>query len=518
MKSIALVSHNSDDRAAKALAAALRPLLDLNEYKLWQKQESITAFGDVPVQLEQAIEDAWAVLVLVGPQGVDHEFANLVQGAIAQRIADNGTRFGRIVVQLPNSAELPGPLRRWAPVQARSLAEVRDTASEVLKLLQLRSRSSTRVDVDAGVASLPDGQRHSAMVKHFTDVARMLADGKPLTLMIGPYASVEDSNDGSCPSSVRQELINKISDLSLREMLTPFEKGTNSAALQPLLWQDHLATLCLLSGCTREEIAATVDQTLSAVDGDDNGPPFGIFRSIGAFAGQLRRTELSRFTGLPAVTVLTVCPGLRAERALIAEGLAFERAAVMLDRGSRPELHRQTYRPSQIQIDRASRGDPNFMPDGEGPGPANEVEFVRLVKLFGSRDLDGGVLSGDFGQIYHLLGQLRLLLEDHVTAAGMGPYLLLGGGLGTPPVQAAHAVLLRNALEKPERRPRLVIVPELSASPDPLRQAEVGRLIRLTSVQNTGLDRMQLVAGDPRCFLDALTVALGGKLSEMAAV
>jgi len=100
----------------------------------------------------------------------------------------------------------------------------------------------------------------------------------------------------------------------------------------------------------------------------------------------------------------------------------------------------------------------------------------------------------------------------------MGPYLLLGGGLGTPPVQAAHAVLLRNALEKPERRPRLVIVPELSASPDPLRQAEVGRLIRLTSVQNTGLDRMQLVAGDPRCFLDALTVALGGKLSEMAAV
>ena len=101
---------------------------------------------------------------------------------------------------------------------------------------------------------------------------------------------------------------------------------------------------------------------------------------------------------------------------------------------------------------------------------------------------------------------------------GVGPYLALGGGFGTPPVQATHAVVLRNALEKPERRPRLVIVPELSASPDPLRQAEVGRLIRLTSVQNTGLDRMQLVAGDPRCFLDALTVALGGKLSEMAAV
>jgi hypothetical protein len=484
----------------------------LNEYKLWQKEESITAFGDTPVQLEQAIEEAWAVLVLVGSEGVDHEFGNLVQGAIAQRIAENGTRFGRMVIRLPNSVELPGPLRRWVSVQAEGPAEVRDTAGEVLKRLQLRPRGSTRLDIDAGVACLPDGQRHSAMVKHFTDVAQMLADGKPLTLMIGPYASVEDSDDGSCPSNVRQELINKISDLALRELLAPFEKGANSAALQPLLWQDHLATLCLLSGCTREEIAATVDQTLGAVTGDDNGAPLGVFRSIGAFAGQLARTELPRFAGLPAVTVLTVCPGLRAERALIAEGVAFERAAVMLDRGSRPQLHRQTYRPFQTHIDRASRGLRSFMPDGKDPALAHEVELVRLVKLFGSRDLDGGVLSGDFGQIYHLLDQLRLLLGDHVAAAGAGPYLLLGGGLGTPPVQAAHAVLLRDALEKPERRPRLVIVPELSASRDPLRQAEVGRLMRLTSVQNTGLDRIQLVAGDPRCFLDALTVALGGNV------
>jgi hypothetical protein len=517
MKSIALVSHNSDNTAAKRLAASLRPLLDDDKYKLWQKQESITAFGDTSGQLEQAIAQAWAVLVLVGPLGVDREFANLLQGGILQRIAEDGDRFGRLVIELPNSVEPPGPLLRWIRVPAESLAEFRDTAGEILKRLQLPPRGSIRLHVDAGVAFLPDGQRHSAIVKHFTDVAQMLADGKPLTLMIGPYASVEDSNDGSCPSNVRQELINKISDLSLREMLAPLERGTNSATLQPLLWQDHLATLCLLSGCTREEIAATVDQTLGAVNGDDNGPPLGVFRSIGAFAGQLKRTELPRFTGLPAVTVLTVCPGLRAERALIAEGVAFERAAVMLDRGSRPQLHRQTYRPSEIHIDRASRGLRSFMPDGKDPALAHEVELVRLVKLFGSRDLDGGVLSGDFGQIYHLLDQLRLLLEDHVAAAGIGPYLLLGGGLGTPPVQAAHAILLRNALEKPERRPRLVIVPELSASPDPLRQAERGRLMRLTSVQNTGLDRMQLVAGDPRCFLDALTVALGGNASGRTA-
>jgi hypothetical protein len=135
---------------------------------------------------------------------------------------------------------------------------------------------------------------------------------------------------------------------------------------------------------------------------------------------------------------------------------------------------------------------------------------VRLIKLFGSRDLDGGVFSGDFAQIYILLGQLRSLLENFMAPTGVGPYVALGGGFGTPPVLAAHAVLLRSALEKPERRPRLAIVPESSASLDPLRHAEIGRLLRLTNVQNSGLDRLQILPGDPRRFLDALTVALGG--------
>lgn len=510
MKSIALVSHNSDERAAKALAAALRPLLDLDKYKLWQKRESINAFGDAPLQLEQAIEEAWAVLVLVGPQGVDQEFANLVQGAIAQRIADNGSRFGRIIIRLPNSGELPGPLRRWVSVQAGSPAEVRDTASEILQRLELQPRWSTGLDLDAGAACLPDGPRRAVMQKHFADVAQMLADGKPLTLMVNPYASVEDSDDGSCPSKVRHELIKQITDSSLYGMLAPLEEAANSEALPPLLWQDHLATLCLLSGCTREEIAVTIEQTVAAVSGDDAGAPHGLFRSIGAFVEQLKLTELPRFAGSPAVTILTVCPGLRIERALIARGLSFERAAVMLNRGSWPELHRLTYRPVQVHIDRAGRGDRHFIPEGESPGPADEVEFVRLIKLFGSRDLDGGVFSGDFAQIYMLLGQLRSLLENFMAPTGVGPYLALGGGFGTPPVVAAHAVLLRNALEKPERRPRLAIVPEASASLDPLRHAEIGRLLRLTNVQNSGLDRLQVLAGDPRCFLDALTLALGG--------
>src|SRR5260370_7111822 len=153
-------------------------------------------------------------------------------------------------------------------------------------------------------------------------------------------------------------------------MRAPFGKGANTATLQPLLWQDHLATLCLLSGCTREEIAATVDQILGAINGDDNGPPLGVFRSIGAFAGQLAHTELPRlFAGLPAVTILTVCPGMRAERALIAEGVTFERAAVMLDRGSRPKLHRPAYRPSQTPIDPPTPRHPNSIPPPKAPRP-----------------------------------------------------------------------------------------------------------------------------------------------------
>jgi hypothetical protein len=452
-----------------------------------------------------------------GLRGSIRSLLTSYRGAIAQRIADNGARFGRIVIRLPHSVELPGPLRRWVSVQVTSPAEVRDTAGEILKLLQLRPRWSTGLAVDAGAACLPNGPGRAVMQKHFADVAQMLADGKPLTLMINPYASVENSNDGSCPSKVRHELIKQLKDPSLYGMLAPLEEATNSEVLPPLLWQDHLATLCLLSGCTREEIAATIEQAVAAASGDFRGPPSGLFRSIGAFVEQLKLTELPRITGSPAVTILTVCPGLRVERALIAGGVSFERAAVMLQSGAGPGLHRLTYRPAQLHIDRASGGDPYFMPEGESPGPANEVELVRLIKLFGSRDLDGGVFSGDFAQVYDLLGQMRLLLENFMAPAGTGPYLALGGGFGTPPVQAAHAVLLRNALEKPERRPRLAIMPEASASLDPLRHAETGRLVRLTSVQNSGLDRLQLVAGDPRCFLDALTVALGGEVPEMAA-
>lgn len=157
------------------------------------------------------------------------------------------------------------------------------------------------------------------------------------------------------------------------------------------------------------------------------------------------------------------------------------------------------------------------MPGKQACRPADEVAHTRLVKLFGSRDLDRSIPS-DFSQTYELLGQLRQILEGFVDAARDGPYIVLGGGLGTPPIQAAHAVLMRHPLETRDSRPRLAIVPSRSASPDPLRQAEsldgVGRIARLP---HSGLDRLTLLQGDPLCFLEALLVAFGGERVAPAA-
>jgi hypothetical protein len=510
MQSIALLSHGDDSRLAKALAAELRSLIDITKYQVWQKDGGTTAFDDRLAQVEKAISDAWAVLVLVGAHGVDADFENLAKGAIQQRIVDEGTGVGRLVVTLPGSPELPTALKPWVRVEMIDPLSTRTTAQKVLELLRIRSRWSDQLNMVSATSLIPDGPDKSAMVKNLGDVARLLADGKPLTLMISPYASVEGSDDGSCPSRVRQRLLEMITDDSLRGMLAPLEAAARVNALPPLLWQDHLATLCLLSGRTREEVSRAIEEAISEAEGDETGKAHGQFSAIGRFVATLKASNLPRSAGLPAVTLLTVCPGLRAERALIANACAFERAALMFGRSARPELHRMTYRPTPLQIARALGGEVAYMPDGEPCAAADDVEFVRLVKLFGSRDLDRGVPSGDLGQAYDLMAQLRQLLEDFVAAAGSGPYLVLGGGLGTPPVQAAHAVLLRTALEKPQRRPRLAIVPNCSASPDPLRRAEEsGRLNRMIAVADSGLDRLQIVTGDPILFLEALGVAFG---------
>ena len=505
MKTIAIFHHRDEMREAKTLVAALRPLVELDKFKLWLEEESITAYGDRSTQAQNVIAEALAVIVVVGPQGVDQEFENLVRGAIEQRIAKDGPAFGRMTVLLQDAREPPALLERWVRAMVPGV-DFRAAAEEILKFLALRPRWSLRLKIEDAVRVFPEGPQKHDLVDHFKAVAQTLADGKPLTIMVGPYASVEAADDGSCPSLIRQRLIGLI---NLRGMLGPHWAAGEAAGIAPLLWQDHLATLCLLSGRTRNQVAKLIADAVGAAHGDAAGAPGALFQAIGALVAQLKRTGLPRYAGVPAVTILTVCPGLRAERALVANGCEFERVAFLLSGNASPELHHRAYRPLPLHIERAGQGEPFYMPDEEEPRAADDLDFVRVVKLFGSRDLDGGVPSGDLGQAYGVMGQLTRQLENFVTAAGTGPYLMLGGGLGTPPLQVAHALLLRASLEKPVSRPRLAIVPAHSASRDPLRQLESGRLAHLTGILNSGLDRLEIVEGDPIAFLDALAVAFG---------
>jgi hypothetical protein len=77
MNRIVLLHHPEDKGPAKALLAVLRRMVPTG-YQLWS-QDNLTAFGNASTQLQEAIEEAWSVLVLVGPKGVDAVFENLYQ-------------------------------------------------------------------------------------------------------------------------------------------------------------------------------------------------------------------------------------------------------------------------------------------------------------------------------------------------------------------------------------------------------------------------------------------------------
>jgi hypothetical protein len=113
-----------------------------------------------------------------------------------------------------------------------------------------------------------------------------------------------------------------------------------------------------------------------------------------------------------------------------------------------------------------------------------------------------------------MVAELAVRLESLVSGASKGPYIVLGGGLTTPPLQVAHAILLRNALETREQRPRLVLIPSSIACQDPLWQAETGRVSRLTKLPDSGFDRLQVIEGKPAAFLQALIVAFGGIMGQ----
>lgn len=520
MKRIVLLCHENELRVAKQLVAALRRLVDPDEYEV-VAGGAASAFGDRFEQVSETIQSAWAVLLVLGRDGLDDEFVNVFRAYVQQRIAELGVQFGRLLILLPAHDEVPAHLRPWVSIDAADWTAgpggFQATPSRIVERLDIRPVWSDGLRIDEAKRLL-GSPPPPALERQLVDVAEMLADGKPLTLTLSPYASVEGHSAGTCPSQVRDALVALMKDDELRGMVEHVESihgGTPSPAprIPPLLWQDHLATLCLLSGCKREEVSTLIQEAVEMADGDMSGKPSGQFDSVAAFVEQLIACNLSnRCVGAPTVTVISVCPGLRMERALIARRCAFERVTLTLGDNFRPQLHHRYYQPEESHRRHAASGDRRrFMPDDREPAAADEVSFVRLVKLFGSRDLDRGVLSGDLAQSFDLIGQLPHLLQRFVGSASSGPYVVLGGGLGTPQLQAAHSVLLRSALEGGVRRPRLAIVPASTNSPDLLRQAETEqRLTRMTSIPNSGFDRLSIVSGDPVQFLDALTVAFGG--------
>jgi hypothetical protein len=500
MRKIILLHHREDKSTAKALLAVLRRMLD-GEHVIWS-QDNLTAFGNAPTQLEEAIAEAWSVLVLMGPNGVDAEFENLTKALVMQNIAEAGRSFGRLRIELPGHANPPSALSSWTKVAIDQPIEYDSVATEILNKLNLKPQWQRNLAIDEA-AKLLGEQNPCPLRKHFIEIARGLADGKPLTLFLSPYA-----DDADCPSRIRASLLELIDDKGLRDSLAHLWAGAEGK-LPPLLWQDHLATLCLLSEKTRDEIAAAISDAVSQASGDIKGPPAELFGLIADFVHQLQEFAPRRSPGLPAVTILTVCPGLRMERALMSQNCAFERVTMLFGREGWRNVDRSRYLPTPVMVDRATgAGDDGFMPERTEPRPG-EDPFVRLVKLGGSRDLDGSI-AADLGHNYRMMAELEARLEHLVSGVGKGPYVVLGGGLATPPVQVAHAVLLRTALETREQRPRLVLMPSSSSSQDPLCHAESGRVVHLTRLQDTGFDRLQVVHGNPLTFLRALSVAFGG--------
>jgi hypothetical protein len=289
--------------------------------------------------------------------------------------------------------------------------DFRAAAEEILKFLALRPRWSLRLKIEDAVRVFPEGSEKDDLVDHFKAVAQTLADGKPLTIMVGPYASVEAADDGSCPSLIRQRLIGLIKDKTLRGMLGPHWAAGKAPGIAPLLWQDHLATLCLLYGRTRNQIAKLIADAVGAAHGDAAGAPGGLFQAIGALVAQLKRTGLPRYAGVPAVTILRCVP------AYARNGRSSPMAA------SSKEWHScwaETRHPNciteRIGLCRCTSREPRSVNlstcrTKRNRGRPIDLDFVSVVKLFGSRDLDGGVPSGDLGQAYGVMGQLTRQLE-----------------------------------------------------------------------------------------------------------
>jgi hypothetical protein len=414
------------------------------------------------------------------------------------------------MILLPGRREPADLFPGWKSIATPEPLNYEAVAEDLVEALQLEACWTIEVAIKTAITQFGEA---GVPQKKFSEVARSLTEGKPLTLLLGPYA-VPDPE--SCPSRVRQALLSLLRDQPLyKSMVEPGASLKNDFV--PALWTDHLATLCLLADCDREKIATTISDVVSGHDGDAEGKPAPLFREIADFVQQLRRYGPPRSPALPAVTILTVCPGLRMERALVSRGCAFERVTMLFGVDGWQQVDHKIYRPDKGYMQKAAAGDPDYMPPPQDrqPGDDQQVQFVRLVKLGGSRDLADS-LAIDFGQGYRMMAEAQTKLAPFVAAAGMGPYLALGAGLATPPLQAAHALLLRTALQNAISRPQLALIGNTTNLPDPLWQAELGRLATLTQTPQSGFERMEVVDGAPEVFLQALSVAFAGAPERIA--
>jgi hypothetical protein len=510
VETIVLFSDAKSTQQAGCVGAELRQILDLKQYQVWHRGVDESAYGDVPTQIQNRIGSALAVVVVIGSEG-DGGITGPAMSLIWKRIEDarGRTNFGNLVVRLPDAAEPTSFLSTWTTIKAPSPLDFRVLAEGVAQKLQIPTRFSAALQIDEAVNRLPQGPDRTTVVDQFRQTAQLVSDGKPITLMLGPYASADGEDDHSCPSYTRQRLMELITDPQLRKILLP----ENEDPPIPMLWQDHLATICLLSGSSRDEVIEVIAQSVREAAGGATGKPGSLFKSIAAFATQIQgRGAKNMSVGVPRLTIISVCPGLRMERALIAAGCAFDRVSLMSGTDKGPDLHRAAYYPNEEHIQRAASGAELFMPDRSDPKPADQPDFIRIIKPFGSWDLEPGVPSGDLGQAYDALSQLKAKFDRLVSAAGSGAYIVLGGGLGTPPVQAVHALLLRDLLEQPERRPLLALASATTSSRDPLRKLET------TRIKNVGWPkRLKILSSEPIRFIDALTVAFGGQPPALAA-
>lgn len=514
IRPIVLFNHPKDVLAARAFKAALNLAIDTDQCEIWQRGEDETANDDLSAQIMEKLGTALAVIFVVSAHGTnDAALSGPENTLIWQRRETADHDFGRLVVRLPEAPErenFPPAIAGWVHVDATSLSDFSTVVARIVKMLTIPKRFQG-LAIDEAAKVLPEGPGRGDVVEELEQTAEMISTGKPISFLLGPYASADGDDDLSCPSYIRRHLLELITDPALRRILVPPKDEPDAPDPVPMLWQDHLATICLLGGSSREKVVDVIQRSVREAAGGAKGTPRGLFRSIAALAAQLQPLGLLKTAATPGLTIISVCPGLRMERALVAAKCHFERATMRFETEKGIDLHHKVYRPDKDFAAIALNGGKLFMPEAMEPKTADQLDFIRLVKPFGSWDLEPGVPSGDLGQAYDALSQLKTRLDTLVSAAGSGPYVVLGGGLGTPPMQAVHALLLRDALERAERRPLLAIAAPESRSPDPLRQLEINR------VKNISPRKLKILSSDPVAFVDALTVAFGGEAPSKTA-